>query len=239
MRRADRLFQIVQLLRARGLLSAAQLGDELGVSIRTIYRDIDDLRESGVPVLGEAGVGFQLQKGFELPPMTFDAEEIEALVAGARMIQRWADPELGAAARRAIAKVEAVLPPMLRDRVKGTPLYAPRIDGAAPRVEGISPVDGPDTLGMLRRAIAARRKVALRYVRKDGHYAERRVRPVGLFFWGTGWSLAAWCELRQDWRSFRPDRMREAAPLDETWDDPDVTLEAFLAAMERDRYPAD
>jgi predicted DNA-binding transcriptional regulator YafY len=167
-RRADRLFQIVQLLRSRRTLTAARMAEELGVSVRTVYRDIADLDAAGVPVDGEAGVGYRLRKGYELPPLTFDTEEIDALVTGARMIRAWADPELGDAARRALVKVEAVLPEALRAHLGRTALFAP----------GMVPSQEP--LAILRHAIGARRKLRFHYVRRDGDALTRSVRPVGL-----------------------------------------------------------
>jgi predicted DNA-binding transcriptional regulator YafY len=124
MRRADRLFQIVQILRRRRLTTARQLADRLCISERTVYRDIRDLIASGVPVEGEAGVGYRL-RGFDLPPLMFTREEVEALVLGARIVQSWTDPELAGAAAEAIAKIEAVLPQDRSHLVQGTQLYAP------------------------------------------------------------------------------------------------------------------
>jgi predicted DNA-binding transcriptional regulator YafY len=202
-------------------MTAAGLAEELGVSVRTIYRDVADLEASGVPVDGEAGVGYRLRKGYELPPLTFDAEEIEALVTGARMVRSWADAELGDAARRALVKVEAVLPEPLRELLRDTALFAPGM--------GVPPAD----LAVLRRAISDRRKLRFHYVRRDGTGVTRTVRPVGLYFWGKSWSVAAWCEVRNDWRNFLPSGMHELEELDETFEsDADTTLERFVRAME-------
>jgi predicted DNA-binding transcriptional regulator YafY len=231
-KRSDRLFQLVQLLRARRVTTAEELADELSVSKRTIYRDIVDLQRSGVPVRGEAGVGYRLEASHELPPLTFTTAEIEALVAGARMISSWGDSELSEAARAAITKVEAVLPRELRRAVQGTPLYAPRVPWQGRNAE----------LTPLRHAIAGRRKVRLSYVDASGEASERVVRPLGLFYWGKVWSLAAWCELRQAFRSFRPDRMAGIDVLPETFGDDGIDLDAFVAEMrQRDAeagYPA-
>src|SRR5437899_1479879 len=111
MRRADRLFQIVQRLRRRGVTTAAQLAQALEVSERTVYRDVRDLQLSGVPILGEAGVGYALPRGFDLPPLMFTEEELEALVVGARMVQAWGDQKLARAAEDALSKIETVVPP--------------------------------------------------------------------------------------------------------------------------------
>lgn len=220
MRRADRLFRLVQLLRRGRVRTASQLARELQVSERTIYRDVDDLSRSGVPIRGEAGVGYALAPHFDLPPLMFSPDEIEALVLGARIVASWSDRALGAAARSAVSKVEAVLPDALKSRVDGTSLFAPR-----PRMR-------PDVLAHLaesRAAIAERRKMQFTYTTPDGASTQRLVQPVGLFFWGAVWTLVAWCDLRGDFRSFRLDRMQDVSVLAETFDDvAGRTLEDFF-----------
>jgi predicted DNA-binding transcriptional regulator YafY len=223
MRRADRLFQIVQELRGGRLVTARTLAEHLEVSPRTIYRDVRDLLASGVPIQGEAGVGYTLPKSFDLPPLMFDRHEIEALVIGARIVQSWGDGELARAARAALSKVEVVLPERLRHRLDETALFAPGFH---------VPVEQRETLGLLRKAVAERRRVWLDYKDAEAQRTERVVRPLGLFFWGTGWSLCGWCELRDDFRNFRLDRMHEVQPrrgeagLFEL--EPGKTLEDFL-----------
>jgi predicted DNA-binding transcriptional regulator YafY len=221
-RRADRLFQIVHRLQSRRTLTAGDLAEELGVSVRTVYRDVADLVESGVPVEGEAGVGYRLARGFQLPPLTFDREEIEALVAGARLIGSVADPALGEAATRALGKIEAVLPPPLREALLATAMFAPRSARSA---------EGSDRLEVVRAAISDRRKLRIAYTRGDGAASERVIRPVGLYYFGGSWAAAAWCELRGTWRSFRLDRMRELAVLADTFSD-ETTLSAFVRHLE-------
>ena len=228
MRRADRLFQIVQLLRVRRLTTAADLARELEISTRTVYRDIQDLLESGVPIEGEAGVGYRMRKGFELPPMTFTVEELTALVLGARMVEAWADPDLGVAVRGAMKKVEGVLPEPLQESMLRTALFGPpaRMAGRA-----------PPELRQLRRAIGDERWVRLQYVDAAGAATERTVVPLGLYFWGKQWLLAAYCCLRDDYRSFRvdsvsplrdadPDPARMAAHV------PPISLQGYIRAME-------
>lgn len=223
MRRADRLFQIVSLLRGRRLATAAWLAERLEVSERTIYRDVRDLIGSGVPIEGEAGVGYRLGREFDLPPMMFTVDEIQALVLGARMVETWGDDDLRRAAKAVLDKTRAVLPASARSQVDDTALFSLSF-----RV----PERSREVLGPVRRAVDQRRKLELRYVDGDGEASERRVRPLGLYFWGTVWSLAAWCELREDFRSFRLDRVEHFAVLDETFEleDP-VTLDAFVASM--------
>ncbi len=228
MRRADRLFQIVQLLRRRRLTTAAQIAERLEVSERTVYRDIRDLALSGVPVQGEAGVGYRLGKDFDLPPMMFSVDEIQALVLGARMVESWGDEELRSAARAVLTKVEAVLPPSKRHRVQDTALFSLSFR-ISPEVRA--------SVGTLRKAIDDRVRVQLDYADATGRPSGRTVCPLGLYFWGAVWTLGAWCELRQDFRNFRLDRIAEAVSLDETfaYESP-RTLEDFIQSMTRDDH---
>ena len=168
MRRADRLFDIIQSLRQRSLTRARDLAEELEVSERTIYRDIADLIASGVPIEGEAGVGYVMKAGFDLPPLMFDEAEIEALVLGARIVETSVDSELARAARRAIGKVESVIPEALRDYMSKTALIAPRDRFMEPiRFE----------IGDLRRALREQQKVHFAYTDGAGDISERTVRP--------------------------------------------------------------
>lgn len=226
MRRADRLFRIVQILRNRRFVTAEQLSQTLEVSQRTIYRDMQDIMKNGVPIRGEAGVGYQLEANAVLPPLTFTSEEIEALVLGARMAVAWADPALAAAARSVLEKVEAIVPGPLRDVLLRTALFAPGGEWTRQRTIG---------LDILRSAVSEQQKVAFRYTREDGQTSQRVVRPLGLYFWGAKWNLAAWCELRRAFRSFRPDRMAELRVLDARFEQrAGVSLEAFLAERMHD-----
>lgn len=220
MRRADRLFQIVQLLRTRGLTTADQLASELEVSARTIYRDIRDLCGSGVPIEGEAGVGYLLPEQFDLPPLMFTADEISAAVFGARMVQSHADPALREAAQSMLRKIEAALPESLAERVLDTTFLAPDFH-LEERVRR--------DLGPLRRAIEGRRKIRLRYTDAKGEPTERNLRPLGLVYWGTTWSLSSWCELRGDFRNFRVDRISEFEVLEDSFvHEAGKTLEDYL-----------
>jgi predicted DNA-binding transcriptional regulator YafY len=198
MRRADRLFEIIQHMRRRPTVRARELSEALEVSERTIYRDIQDLMASGVPIEGEAGVGYVLKAGFDLPPLMFKEQEIEALVLGARMVESWGDSELALAATDAIAKIEAVIPDRLREYMATTALLAP----ASFDMEPIK-----CDLADLRRAIRSHLKVHFRYTDVLRQKSERTVRPLSLAFFGPVWILAAWCELRGDFRTFRLDRM--------------------------------
>lgn len=222
MRRADRLFQIVQILRRRRLTTARDLAEKLTVSERTIYRDVQDLVASGVPIEGEAGVGYRL-KGFDLPPLMFTREEVEALVLGARIVQSWTDPELARDAAEAIAKIEAVLPQDRSHLVKNTFLFAP--DGHYK--EEIT-VDLP----ALRKAVREQRRVRFCYTNAEGGASERTIRSLALVFYGPVWLLVGWCELREAFRTFRLDRMRDLEVLDCVQPEPGRTLQDYLVLVE-------
>ena len=226
MRRADRLFSIVLELRRRPVTTAAQLGEHLEVSVRTVYRDIADLIGAGIPIEGEAGVGYRLGGDFELPPLMFTVAEVQALVLGARMVEAWGDPRLRTAARSSLRKVEAVLPPTQRHRVADTALYA---------LSFWVPDEPRETLGIVREAIDRQRRLSIGYTRDDGDATRRVIRPLALFFWGRQWTVGAWCELRQDHRSFRVDRITSIDTLDDTFEhEPPVTLDDFRAAIDRE-----
>lgn len=201
MRRADRLFQIVQHLRGGRLVTARMLSERLEVSERTIYRDVADLQSTGVPVDGEAGVGYILREGFDLPPLMFTRDEIVALVAGARMARAFGGAAMARAAEEALVKIGAVLPPALQTRLAQVEVHAPGMIMSEPQRELVD---------FLEAAVASRKVVALDYADADGNPTERSVRPLGLWFWGKVWTFVAWCELRDDFRAFRIDRIRSA-----------------------------
>jgi predicted DNA-binding transcriptional regulator YafY len=226
MRRADRLFHIIQLIRGRRLTTAAYLAERLEVSERTIYRDIADLQLQGVPVEGEAGVGYRLGAGFDLPPMMFTHDEAKALVASVRMAQGWLDPALAQGAQDALGKIMSVLPVEARVAAEALAVYAPTV--------GL-PESALRTLQTLREAVHERRKVFINYVDLEDKRSERTLRPLGCFYWGKVWTLAAWCEQRNDFRSFRVDRVTYVRRLDENFrDEPGRTL-ADLARLNEAR----
>ena len=223
MRRADRLFELVQRLRGRRRCTAEQLAGWLEVSVRTVYRDVADLQARGVPIDGEAGVGYVLRPGYTLPPLMFTAAEAQALVAAVRIAQPRLDAPMAGEAEAALAKILAVLPADARVAAESLALFAPDA-GVGAEVR--------EALNTLRRAVIDRRKLQLRYVDEAGRASERIVRPLGCFFWGAVWTLAAWCELRQDFRSFRLDRLQRADMLDERFrDEPGRTLADLLRAV--------
>lgn len=204
MRRADRLFQIVQYLRNRKLTTARWLAEKLGVSERTVYRDIQDLVLSGVPLEGEAGVGYMLRQGLEIPPLMFTPEEIEALVVGARMVRSWTGDKLSRAAEQALSKIQGALPKGLKSEIERSRLFAPEFPFNERHRE---------LMDLIRLSIHDRRILRFDYEKEDGRKSKRSVRPLGLYFWGRVWTLVAWCELRKDFRQFRVDRVKAAKPL--------------------------
>jgi predicted DNA-binding transcriptional regulator YafY len=201
MRRADRLFRIVQMLRSGRLKTARALAERLQVSERTIYRDVRDLQLAGQPIEGEAGVGYTLRREFDLPPLMFTPEELTALVLGARLVEAWGGAESVIAAKSALARIEAVLPEELAARLDAIALYAPgyKMTMAHRRL-----------LDQLHAACLSRTVLEFSYTRlnEDSSRAEQRtVRPLALAFWSGVWTLAAWDERRDDFRTFRLDRI--------------------------------
>lgn len=199
MRRADRLFQIVQYLRGGRLVTAALLAERLEVSERTIYRDIADLQSTGVPIDGEAGVGYIMREGFDLPPLMFSREEIVALVTGARLARAWGGAAIARAAEEALIKIEAVLPERERRRISNTEIHAP---------DFMMPQEDRLRFDHLEQAADQKLVLAIEYFDAEGVPSTRRIRPLGLWFWGKVWTLAAWCEMREDFRTFRLDRIK-------------------------------
>lgn len=227
MRRADRLFQLVQLIRGRRLSTARLLAQRLEVSERTVYRDVADLMAQGVPIEGEAGVGYRMRAGFDLPPLMFTKDEAQALVASVRIAQPRLDVAFAAQAESALSKILAVLPLTARAAAESLAIYAPPA--------------GPDVatrgrLETLRIAAEAHRKLRLAYLDLKEVASERIVRPLGCFFWGSVWTLAAWCETREGFRSFRVDRITGLELLDERFrDEPGKTLADLFRSIETER----
>lgn len=200
MSRSERLLDLVQILRRnRRPVSGRALADEMGVSIRTLYRDIATLQGQGAPIEGEAGLGYVLKPGFMLPPLMFTDEEIEAIVLGSRWVAKQPDKRLAAAATDALAKVAAVLPDDLREDLDATTLLV------GPRSDNLEAID----LGIVRQAIRDERKLGFLYRDAEGAASERLVWPFALSFFDKVRVMVAWCEMRQDFRHFRADRMSD------------------------------
>lgn len=217
MRRTDRLFEVIQILRDGRLHRAADMAQRLGVSVRTIWRDMGTLMESGLPIEGERGVGYMLRAPITLPPMVLSAEELDALRLGLRQISEGEDAAQARAARSLAAKIAAVLPTVADPDPDDIFVFSP--DGtqrAAPHLPAI------------RRAIRAGHRLAISYLDVNGAESHRDIRPLALDLAGRIWTLAAWCEARSEFRSFRLDRVialtetREPLP-----NDPAITLDAY------------
>jgi predicted DNA-binding transcriptional regulator YafY len=220
MRRADRLFHIVQLIRGRRLTTATYLAERLEVSERTVYRDVAALQAQGVPIDGEAGVGYRLGAGFDLPPLMFSQDEARALVAAVRIAQTWLDPLLASSAEAALGRVMSVLPSSTRAAAESLIVMAPPV-GPEPGEQ--------HKLQVLREAAQNRCKVQLQYRDAAERVSSRVLRPLGCFYWGKVWTLAAWCESRNDFRNFRIDRIEALTLLEARFaDEPGKTLAELL-----------
>jgi|SRR5688572_15061878 predicted DNA-binding transcriptional regulator YafY len=201
MRRADRLMRLVQILRrARGPATAARMADELEITVRTVYRDVASLIGNGVPIVGEAGIGYVLGDGFDLPPLMFNADELEALMLGARLVEARGDRALSEAAADAVTKIAAVVPKSLRPVLLDAPLMPSRNSQPLPdRIDA----------SLIRRALREQRKLQLTYQSEKGEITERVIWPVVLGYLEDRRILVGWCELRGDYRHFRTDRISD------------------------------
>ena len=199
MSRTTRLFKLMDALRGhRRPVTAARLAEDLSVSVRTVYRDIQTLIDLGAPLEGEAGLGYLLRAGFFLPPLMFGEDELEALVLGARWVKGQGDPALAQAAASALAKIATASPKDLRDKMADTGLWAPRFQ---------KPAEHPTGLRTIREAMRLEHKLSVTYVDESGATTERVLWPIALAFFEGKRLLVAWCELRQGFRHFRPDRI--------------------------------
>lgn len=228
MRRADRLFRIVELLKARrSVVKAEDIARELEVSTRTIYRDIADLGISGVPVIGEAGVGYMLDRDYILRPLMFDMEELDALLLGAEMVKSLPDVTLSKAAQAAVDKISAVVP----DKVMAERVETVLFSFASKAGQNFT-VD----FSQLRQAIRRKNIMTFSYSKDKGEASSRRVRPLALVHFSPHWLLLGWCEMRNDFRNFRLDRMSELVTLDEVFKaERGKSLSDFLKREEKAR----
>ena len=204
MPRTDRLFDLIQILRDGRLHRASEMAERLGVSVRTIWRDMATLMASGMPVEGERGVGYILRAPITLPPMILSGDEIEALRAGVRLVAEGADPALARAARSLAAKIASVTPAP----PEGDDLFA---------FTGEETGHAPTMVPAIRSAIAGRERLTISYIDPEGRESHRDIRPLALDMEGRVWTLAAWCELRGGFRSFRIDRIVALSPTGETF----------------------
>jgi predicted DNA-binding transcriptional regulator YafY len=230
MRRADRLFDIIQTRRAAvGPLTATTLAEKLEVTTRTIYRDVAALQASRVPIEGAAGIGYVLRRGFDLPPLMFTSDEIDAIVVGARHVRRLRDPKLQQAAETVLAKVAAVVPDGFESYLRTPPFYVS--EGSAPAPTGAD-------LSEVRDAIRATRKMSIAYEDGEGRRTDRTIWPIAMAFYVDVTVVAAWCELRSAFRHFRTDRILSARLLDERFSTHNGRLLADWLALGKDRPDA-
>ncbi|BBK42165.1 transcriptional regulator [Allostella vacuolata] len=229
-RRAERLFEIIQILRGSGRpMTAAAIAERLEVVPRTVYRDIAVLQARRVPIEGAAGVGYVLRPGFHMPPLMLTVEEVEAVAAGVRLVRRIRDATLQEAAASVLAKIAALLPGTLGPQLSAAPVYVS--DGSAATPTGVDPA-------AVRRAIRERRKLRIAYRDAAGRASSRVVRPIAMAYYVDASLLAAWCELRCDMRHFRMERIEAAETLDERFADDGGRLLAAWLAAEKDRTQA-
>jgi len=186
--------------RGRRLTTAQQLADWLHISPRTVYRDVRDLQLSGVPIEGEAGIGYRLSRSASLPPLTFTVDELAALAAGARMLETWGGASFAKGARGALAKIAAAMPADKRATLERLPIFAPSF-----HIKG----EFAEKVDQLHLAIDRKRVVSFAYRDRAGAHTERRVWPLGLVYWGARWTIGAWCELREDFRNFDVEQIRD------------------------------
>ncbi|MXX86181.1 MAG: YafY family transcriptional regulator [Acidobacteria bacterium] len=218
MRRAERLFRLVNEMRTRSVVRAKELAEHLEVSVSTIYRDIAHLQASGLPIEGEAGVGYLLRPGFDLPNVTFTEDQVDALAVGLSFVERTGDPVLATAAREARAKIQAGMPRPEERKLADAPYFSLQDRNRA-----------TPSLALLRRAIRERQVAQFDYQDGTGNQTERRVRPLVIWNLTDGWMFSAWCELRQDFRTFRFDRTANLAMTGERFDEDEATgLRAFM-----------
>ncbi len=224
MRRADRLMKITHFIRRRRrAVTASRIAEEFGICTRTVYRDIQDLIDSGVPITGEAGVGYVIDKQYYLPPITFDADELEAIGLGISMVRQWTDDEFAAKACNAFEKIQAVLPAQLQTELQQISTYSVSCRDKIPWTVSFSD---------LREYIRARRKIYIEYSDENKNVSSRIVRPLGLFFFSPVWLLTAWCEMRGSFRNFRLDRIQTLHAGEVLFEDePDKNLNAYLASV--------
>jgi predicted DNA-binding transcriptional regulator YafY len=225
LRRADRLFDILRVVRAASRpVTAASLADELEVTVRTVYRDIATLQARRIPIEGAPGIGYVLRRGFELPPLMFTEDEAEAIAVGARMLARTGDPGLQKAAESVLSKVTLVVPDLLREYLRAAPVYVSKSGAPVPARRDLPTV--------IRHAIRDSRKMRIDYQDEAGRRTERVIQPFAVAYYVEATLVCAWCELRNDIRHFRTDRIVAAAVLDEPFKIPDAVIAAWAAERE-------
>lgn len=225
MRRADRLIKITHFLRQRRrAVTAKQIADVFDICTRTVYRDIQCLMDSNVPIRGEAGVGYLIDKQYYLPPITFDADELEAIGLGISMVRQWTDKKFADKAESAFEKIQAVLPSSLQGELRQITTYA---------IPTRPPVPWTVSFSELRECIRSRRKIRIVYTDESNRNTTRILRPLALFFFSPVWLLSCWCEKRDDFRNFRLDRIQSLTLCNDFFEDEkDKNLTAYMSKDE-------
>ena len=211
------------LRRMRRAVTAQRIADDFGICQRTVYRDIHDLMNSGVPVYGEAGVGYVIDKKYHLPPVMFDPDELEAIGLGIAMVRNWTDERFAEKADSAYEKIQAALPENLLMELQQLATYS---------LPSAAKIPWKVSFSQVRECIRSRKKIEFTYIDLKEQLTKRKVRPLSLVFFGPVWLLVAWCEKRRDFRNFRLDRMKEMEVSGENFrDEKDKTLQAYIKSM--------
>jgi len=222
MRKADKLFQLTNLIRSKQPITAERISEELGVSVRTVYRYIDDLSVSGIPIYGTTGIGYQLHDHFELPPLNLTEKELDTLILGVKMVSSWTGDTFSESANSLVNKIEAVLPEKLREEYTRT-IYAPDLSGKE---------KDRNLWELMYKAIKNSISISINYKAQNGSKTSRVIYPLGLFYWGGKWTLGSWCTLRKDFRDFRLDRIDgENIKEKGTISNKSINLEAYLSSI--------
>jgi len=224
MRKADKLFQLTNIIRARQPITASQIAEEMEISTRSVYRYIDDLSVSGIPVYGTTKIGYRLHDKFELPPLNLTVRELDALILGVKLVGNSTGDELSESARSLASKIEAVLPNKLREEYSKT-IYAPKFSKSTKDRE---------TWELLYNAIKNCNEVSINYNSLKCQLTSRVIYPLGLFYWGNNWTVASWCTLRQSYRDFRLDRFNTIIVENEKFIiNESISLDKYLKSFDK------
>lgn len=224
MRKADKLFQLTNLIRAKQPITAEAIAQELNVSVRTVYRYIDDLSISGIPIYGTTGIGYQLHQDFELPPLNLTEKELEALLLGMKMVSAWSGTELALSSQTLATKIQSVLPKDMIDDYSDV-VFTPDFMHSS---------DNKQNWQSIHHAIKSLNSIEIDYYSLDDVTTNRVIYPLGLVYWGNKWTLACWCTQRQDFRNFRIDRITQLKILSDKFElSKNINLDAFLATTKK------
>ena len=222
MRKAERLFQLTNFIRAKQPVTAKQISEELGISVRTVYRYIDDLSVSGIPVYGTTGIGYKLDEHFELPPLNLTESELEALMLGVDMVCRWTGNDFSRSAKSLSHKIEAALPAKLQ-KENHPKLHVP----SYPDTAKIN-----DIWEIVHFSISEDISLMIEYQALNNEYSTRTIYPLGLFFWGGKWTVGSWCTLRENYRDFRLDRIINIKKQDKYAQTKIINFNSYVASFD-------